>query len=84
MKVKLLKQLRAESWNKYEIRNWQDVSSYKDKPWVIGCDEKAALAYHQYATREEAVEAAKLLWHDVAQKYLWNHRDKRKRNKYPW
>lgn len=84
MKVKLLKQLRAESWNKYEIRNWQDVSSYKDKPWVIGCDEKAALAYHQYATREEAVEATKLLWHDVAQKYLWNHRDKRKRNKYPW
>ena len=33
---------------------------------------------------EEAVEATKLLWHDVAQKYLWNHRDQRKRNKYPW
>ena len=84
MKTKLLKQLRAESWNKYEIRNWRDVSSYKDKPWVIGCGEKTTLAYHQYATREEAVEAAKLLWHDVAQKYLWTHRDKRKRNKYPW
>ena len=61
MKVKLLKQLRAKSWNKYEIRNWHDISSYKDKPWVIGCGEKTALAYHQYATREEAVEATKLL-----------------------
>lgn len=84
MKTKLLKQLRAESWNKYEIRNWHDVSSYKDKPWVIGCGEKTALAYHQYATREEAVEATKLLWHDLAQKYLWENRTKRKRNKYPW
>ena len=84
MKTELLKQLRAESWNKYEIRNWRNVSGYKDKPWVIGCGEKTALAYHQYATREEAIEATKLLWHDVAQKYLWTHRDKRKRNKYPW
>ena len=28
---------------------------------------KTVLAYHQYATREEAIEAVKLLWHDVAQ-----------------
>lgn len=84
MKTRLLKQLRKESWNKYEIRNWRDASGYKDKPWVIGCGEKTALAYHQYATREEAIEAVKLLWHDAAQKYLWTHREQRKRNKYPW
>ena len=42
MKTKLLKQLRAESWNKYEIRNWRNVSGYKDKPWFIGCGEKTA------------------------------------------
>ena len=75
MKTRLLKQLRKESWNKYEIRNWRDASGYKDKPWVIGCGEKTVLAYHQYATREEAIEAVKLLWHDVAQKYLWTHRE---------
>ena len=40
MKTILLKQLRKESWNKYEIRNWRDASGYKDKPWVIGCGEK--------------------------------------------
>lgn len=40
MKTRLLKQLRKESWNKYEIRNWRDTSGYKDKPWVIGCGEK--------------------------------------------
>ena len=40
MKTRLLKQLRKESWNKYEIRNWRDASGYKDKPWVIGCGEK--------------------------------------------
>ena len=57
MKTRLLKQLRKESWNKYEIRNWRDASGYKDKPWVIGCGEKTVLAYHQYDTREEAVEA---------------------------
>ena len=84
MKTRLLKQLRKESWNKYEIRNWRDASGYKDKPWVIGCGEKTVLAYHQYATREEAIEAVKLLWHDVAQKYLWTHIEQRKRNKYPW
>lgn len=61
MKTRLLKQLRKESWNKYEIRNWRDASGYKDKPWVIGCGEKTVLAYHQYATREEAIEAVKLL-----------------------
>ena len=61
MKTRLLKQLRKESWNKYEMRNWRDAAGYKDKPWVIGCGEKTVLAYHQYATREEAIEAVKLL-----------------------
>ena len=84
MKVALLKQLRAESWNRYEIRDWGDVAGCYEKPWHICTGPHTALSYHEYKTKEEAVEAAKLLWHDVAQKYLWNHRDKRKRNKYPW
>ena len=44
MNIKLLKQLRAELWNKYEIRNWHDVSGYKDKPWVIGCGKKNSIS----------------------------------------
>lgn len=84
MKVALLKQLRAESWNRYEIRDWSDVAGCYEKPWHICTGPHTALLYHEYKTKEEAVEAAKLFWHDIAQKYLWNHRDKRKRNKYPW
>ena len=84
MKVALLHQLRAESWNRYEICDWSDVAGCYKKPWHICTGPHTALSYHEYKTKEEAVEAAKLLWHDVAQKYLWNHRDKRKRNKYPW
>lgn len=84
MKVTLLKQLRTESWNRYEIRDWNDVAGCYEKPWHICTGPHTALSYHEYKTKEEAVEAAKLLWHDIAQKYLWNHRDKRKRNKYPW
>ncbi len=84
MKVKLLKLLRKKSWNKYEIRNWNDVAGCKDKPWHICDGPKTALAYHEYATKEEAINALKLFWHEEAEKYLWSHREKRKRNKYPW
>ena len=35
-------------------------------------------------TQAEAIEATKLLWHEHAQKYLWNNRNKRQKNKYPW
>jgi hypothetical protein len=80
----LLKQLRNESWNKYEIRDWSIIGGCKDYPWHICDGPRTALAYHQYATKEEAINAIKLLWHDLAQKYLWENRTKRKRNKYPW
>lgn len=84
MKTRLLKQLRKESWNKYEIRNWSDCANCKEKPWHICTSHNTGLAYHQYATRDEAVAVAKLLWHEVAEKYLWDHHSERKRNKYPW
>ena len=84
MKTKLLRRLRKISWDRYEIRNWSDCGNYQEKPWHICDSYKTALAYHEYKTKEEAVEAVKLLWHEVAEKYLWNNRDKRKKNKYPW
>lgn len=80
MKVRLLKRLRKEAWDKFEIRNLHNV----DKPWRIGIGKNVTLANHEYATREEAVEAAKMFWHDVAEKYLWDNKDRRKHNKYPW
>ena len=84
MKTKLLKQLRAESWNKYEIRNWKNIAGCSEKPWRICNFYNTALADHSYKTKKEAIEAAKLLWHETAEWYLWQHRYKRKRNKYPW
>lgn len=84
MKTKLLRQLRKKSWDRYEIRDWRNTAGCYEKPWHICDSHKTALAYHEYKTKEEAIEAAKLLWHDVAEKYLWNNRDKRKKNKYPW
>ena len=84
MKVKLLKELRSKSWGKYEIQNWSNVVGCGDKPWRICDSPKTALAFHEYATKEEAIEATKSLWHDDATKYLWEHRTERKCNKYPW
>ena len=84
MKIGLLKRIRKESWNKYEIRDWSDVAGCYDKPWHICVSEHQALGYHEYKTKQEAIEATKLLWHEEAEKYLWKHREKRQRNKYPW
>ena len=84
MKVRLLKRLRKESWGKYEIRDLSNVAGCFEKPWHIGIGINATLLNHEYTTREEAVEAAKKLWHDEAEKYLWENRKRRKRNKYPW
>ncbi len=81
MKTKLLKILRKRSWDKYEIRNWFSGS---DKPWHICDGPKTALAYHEYATKQEAIEAVKQLWHEEAIKYLWAHRNERRKNKYPY
>lgn len=83
MKTRLLKQLRKESWNKYEVRK-SDAVNCQDKPWHIYTNHNTCLAYREYKTRDEAIVEAKSLWHDVAEKYLWNHREQRKRNKYPW
>jgi len=83
MKVKVLKNIRKESWEKYEVRKCDAVNA-GDKPWCIWTGPKSYLAYHEYATREEAINAAKLLWHDHDEKVLWELRSKRKRNKYPY
>ena len=84
MKVKLLKEIRLRTLSKYEIRNWSYIAGCKEKPWRIGCGVKTCLAYHEYKTKDEAVNALKMLWHEEAEKYLWEHKLKRKRNKYPW
>ena len=84
MKTKLLKRLREESWSKYEIRNWSNIPSCREKPWRICTGPNSSLAYHEYATKEEAIHATKMLWHEIAEKYLWAHRSERKRNKYPY
>ena len=81
MKTKLLKILRKRTWNKYEIRNWFSES---DKPWRICDGPKTALAYHEYATKQEAIEVVKKMWHEEAIKYLWDHRNERRKNKYPY
>ena len=83
MKTKLLKQLRKESWNKYEVRK-SDAVNNVDRPWRIWTGPKTSLAYYEYKTREEAINEVKIFWHEEAEKYLWNNRDKRKINKYPW
>ena len=84
MKVKLLKKIRLNTLKKYDVRNWSYIPSCEDKPWRIGSGVDTTLAFHAYANKEEAIEALKLLWHDEAKKYLWNHRDERKRKKYYW
>ena len=83
MKTRLLKQLRKESWNKYEVRK-SDAVNDTDRPWRIYTGPKTSLAYYKYKTREEAVKTCKEFWHEEAEKYLWRNRDKRKCNKYPW
>ena len=83
MKTILLKRLRKESWHKYEVKK-TDAVNCQDKPWHIYTGHNTSLAYREYKTREEAIAAAKQLWHNVAEKYLWEHRNQRKQNKYPW
>ena len=83
MKTKLLKQLRKESWNKYEVK-FSNVVGEGYQKWCIYTSPNTCLAYEYYSTKEAAVNYVKSLWHDVAEKYLWEHRTERKRNKYPW
>ncbi len=84
MKIQLLKEIRLKVLSNYGIVNWSHVAGYKEKPWCIACGAKTCLTYHKYKTKDEAVNALKMLWHDEAEKYLWEHRLERKRNKYLW
>ena len=84
MKVKLLKEIRLKVLSKYEIVNWSRISGCREKPWCIAYDVRTCLAYHEYRTKEEASKALKRLWHKEAEKYLWEHKLERKRNKYLW
>jgi hypothetical protein len=84
MKIKLLKEIRLKVLSKYKIVNWSHVSGCKEKPWHIACGVHTCLAYHEYATKDEAIKALKLLWHEEAENYLWEHKLERKRNKYLW
>ena len=70
MKTKLLRILRKRNWDKYEIQNWSNVANCKEKPWRICTGPNSALSWHEYTTREEAVNSTKMLWHDEAKKYL--------------
>ncbi len=70
MKVKLLKKIRSNTLSKYEIRNWSRVAGCKEKPWRICDGVRTCLACHEYKTKDEAVNALKMLWHDEAEKYL--------------
>lgn len=82
MKVRLLKILRKKTWEKYSIQNWRHVAGCCERPWHICTDFKTAI--YSYATREEAIDVVKFFWHEEAEKYLFEHREERKRNKYPW
>ena len=84
MKVKLLKKIRLKVLNKYKITNWSHAAGCKEKPWRIACGFDTCLAFHEYATKDEAIEAIKQLWHNEAARYLWKHRHERKHNKYFW
>lgn len=83
MKVQLLKEIRLKVLSKYEIVNLPNVPD-KEKPWHIACGVRSCLPYHEYATKAEAIKALKLLWHEEAENYLWEHRLERKQNKYLW
>ena len=84
MKTKLLKKLRLKVLDKYDVRNWSHIPCCQDKPWRIGCGINTTLSEYKYTTKEEAIKGLKLLWHEEASKYLWEHKLERKRNKYPW
>lgn len=84
MKIFYLKQLRSKIWNKYEVRDWSNIAGCSEKPWYICNGPKTVLAYHSYETKEEAIKEMKKLWWEEAAKFLWEHKTKRKKNKYPW
>lgn len=54
MKTFYLKQIRKRIYEQYEVRK-SDAGNAGDKPWCIWTGPKTCLAYHEYATEEEAV-----------------------------
>ena len=83
MKTRLLRRLRQKTLCKYEVRKSDSVNC-GGKPWRIWTGPKTALAYHEYSSREKAVDAVKRMWHEEAEKYLWNHRGLRKNKIKVW
>jgi hypothetical protein len=84
MKIKLLKQIRQQVANKYQvIHAKENDGSYK---WRIQCGPQTYLAYCEWDEREKADEYMIYLWQKEAAEYLWNHRNKRnnKRKHYIW
>ena len=83
MKTFYLKQIRKRIYEQYEVRK-SDAGNVGAKPWCIYTGPKTCLAYHEYATKEEAVAAMKQFWWEEADKFLWEHKKQKKQNKYPW
>ena len=83
MKTFYLKQIRKKIYERYEVRK-SNAGNAGDKPWCIWTGPKTCLAYHEYATKEEAINAMKHFWWEEADKFLWEHKKKKKQNKYPW
>ena len=77
MKTRLLRILRQDTLSKYDVRK-PDAVNCGENPWRIWTGPKTYLAYHEYSSRAAAVDAVKRMWHEEAEKYLWNHRDLRK------
>lgn len=83
MKTFYLKQIRKRIYDQYEVRKC-NAGNAVDKPWCIWTGPKTFLAYYEYATKEEAIDAMKKFWWEEANKFLWEHKEKKKQNKYPW
>lgn len=83
MKTYWIKRLRKNVLKKYEVRK-SDAVNAGDRPWCIYTSPTISLAYYEYATKEEAIEALKTFWWKEAEIFLWEHKNRRKKNKYPW
>lgn len=84
MKIKLLKQIRQQVANKYQVTHTKENDgSYK---WRIQCGPRMYLEYCAWDEREDADKYMIYLWQKEAAKYLWNHRNERnnKRKHYIW
>lgn len=84
MKIKLLKQIRQQVANKYQVVHAKENDgSYK---WRIQCGPQTYLAYCEWDERKNADEYMIYLWQKEATEYLWNHRNERnnKRKHYIW